>query len=105
MGERRWNWEQVGGRTCASGRWAEAVAASVSHSRRESAAQSWIEHLARNTVDQGLEGAGFSRAAELYAYGRAVGLAVAAQHQTRFEPYLLDALRGVGLDKPAALAV
>jgi hypothetical protein len=105
MRERRWNWEQAGGPGCGSGRWAQEVAFSTSHSRRESAAQSWIEHLARNTVDQVLEGAGFSRAAELYAYGRATGLAVAAQHQTRFEPYLLDALRGVGLDNPAALAV
>ncbi|MFF2902367.1 hypothetical protein [Streptomyces sp. NPDC057966] len=39
-----------------------------------------------------------------YAYSRATGHAVAAQHQNRFDPYVLDALRGVSLDSPAASA-
>ncbi|MER5571185.1 hypothetical protein ABT083_34115 [Streptomyces goshikiensis] len=42
--------------------------------------------------------------AHCYAYSRATGCAVAAQHQNRFEPYVLDALRGTGLDSPAVAA-
>lgn len=77
------------------------LAMSTSHARRESAAQTWIDHLARNTVDQALADTDASTTAYCYAYGRATGCAVAAQHQARFEPYVLDALRGVGLDSPA----
>lgn len=104
MWSRKWDWEQCGGPTCGSGRWAEAVAFAMSHARRESAAQRWIEYLAQDTVDQALADTKASLGARLYAYGRARGLAVAAQHQARFEPYVLDALRGVGLDSPAAVA-
>lgn len=104
MWSRKWNWEQCGGRTCGSGRWAESVAFATSYARRESAAQSWIEHLAQDTVDQALADTDASRGGRLYAYGRARGLAVAAQHQNRFEPYVLDALRGVGLDAPVPAA-
>ncbi|MFJ2854455.1 hypothetical protein [Streptomyces rubiginosohelvolus] len=39
--------------------------------------------------------------ARCYAYSRVTGHAVAAQHRNRFEPYVLDALRGVGLDTAA----
>ncbi|MBK3557226.1 hypothetical protein JHN55_11930 [Streptomyces sp. MBT56] len=101
MRDRKWNWEQCGGPTCGSGRWADSLAMAVSHNRRESAAQTWIEHLARNAVDQALADTDASMMARCYAYGRATGCAVAAQHQARFEPYVLDALRGVGLDSPA----
>ncbi|EYT77995.1 hypothetical protein CF54_39970 [Streptomyces sp. Tu 6176] len=101
MRDRKWNWEQRGGPTCGSGRWADSLAMAVSHNRRESAAQTWIEHLARNTVDQALAVTDASMMARCYAYSRATGCAVAAQHQARFEPYVLDALRGVGLDSPA----
>ncbi|MFI6967243.1 hypothetical protein [Streptomyces sp. NPDC050255] len=76
----------------------------VSHNRRESAAQTWIEHLARNAVDQALADTNASMMARCYAYGRATGCAVAAQHQARFEPYILDALHGVGLDAPVPTA-
>ncbi|MEV7296781.1 hypothetical protein AB0N79_34970 [Streptomyces microflavus] len=101
MSERQWNWEQGGGPTCGSGRWAESLAMAVSRNRRESAAQTWIEHLARGAVDQALADTDASLMARCYAYGRATGCAVATQHQNRFEPYVLDALRGVGLDSPA----
>ncbi|MEV7899649.1 hypothetical protein [Streptomyces cyaneofuscatus] len=101
MRDRQWNWEQCGGPTCGSGRWADSLAMSVSHQRRESAAQTWIEHLARNAVDQVLADTDASLMACCYAYGRATGCAVATQHQARFEPYVLDALRGIGLDSPA----
>ncbi|GGV51199.1 hypothetical protein [Streptomyces spectabilis] len=104
MRERKWDWEQCGGRTCGSGRWADSVALAVSHNRRESAAQTWIEHLARGAVDQALADTGASMGAYCYAYSRATGSAVAAQHQARFEPYVLDALRGTGLDFPTPVA-
>jgi len=104
MRERKWNWEQCGGRTCGSGRWAKSVAYATSRARRESAAQCWIEHLARDTVDQVLADTGASQGARVYAYGRAVGLAVAAQHQARFDAYVLDALRGVDLNTPVPAA-
>ncbi|MFD4577636.1 hypothetical protein ACFWNK_35330 [Streptomyces sp. NPDC058417] len=104
MRQREWNWAQCGGRACGSGRWAESVVAATSHARRESAAQTWIEHLARRTVDQVLADTDASMYAYSYAYGRATGHAVAAQHHNRFEPYVLDALRGVGLDSPASVA-
>ncbi|MEV5204399.1 hypothetical protein [Streptomyces sp. NPDC053720] len=105
MRDRQWNWEQCGGPTCGSGQWADSLAMAVSHNHRESAAQTWIEHLARHAVDQALTGTDASMMAYCYAYGRATGCAVAAQHQARFEPYVLDALRGVGLDSPAPVAV
>ncbi|MEW1678149.1 hypothetical protein AB0O47_33660 [Streptomyces noursei] len=105
MRQRHRNWVHCGGRTCGSGRWARSVAYATSRSRRESAAQRWIEYLARNTVDQVLDGADVSLTARLYAHGRATDLAVAAQHQARFDAYVLDALRGVDLDVPAPAAV
>ncbi|MEU6055370.1 hypothetical protein ABZ829_33695 [Streptomyces xanthochromogenes] len=105
MRDRKWDWEQCGGPTCGSGRWANSVAMATSHARRESAAQTWIEHLARRAVDQALADTDASMWAHCYAYSRATGCAVAAQHQARFEPYVLDALRGVGLDSPAVTAV
>ncbi|AEY94243.1 hypothetical protein SHJG_p1112 (plasmid) [Streptomyces hygroscopicus subsp. jinggangensis 5008] len=104
MRERRWTWEQCSGRTCGSGRWAQSVAHATSHACRESAAQRWIESLAGDTVDQVLAGTDASPAARLYAHGRAAGLAVAAQHQARFDAYVLDALRGVDLDAPVPAA-
>ncbi|QIB49513.1 hypothetical protein [Streptomyces aureoverticillatus] len=104
MRERKWNWEQCGGRTCGSGRWAESVALATSHARRESAAQLWIEHLARDTVDQVLADTDASQGARLYARGRAADLAVAAQHHTRFDAYVLDALRAAELDTPTRVA-
>ncbi|WP_098023724.1 hypothetical protein [Streptomyces sp. st115] len=105
MRERQWNWEQRGGPTCGSGQWADSLATAVSRNHRESAAQTWIEHLVRNTVDQALADTDASMMARCYAYSRATGRAVAAQHQNRFEPYVLDALRGVGLDSPAPAVV
>ncbi|MEU6300026.1 hypothetical protein [Streptomyces erythrochromogenes] len=104
MSQRQWNWAQRGGRACGSGRWAESVAAATSHTHRESAAQTWIEHLARRAVDQALADTDASMYAYTYAYGRATGHAVAAQHQARFDAYVLDALRGTGLDSPATVA-
>ncbi|MFI1786191.1 hypothetical protein [Streptomyces rubiginosohelvolus] len=101
MRDRKWDWEQSAGRTCGSGRWADSLAMAVSGNHREGAAQAWIEHLARNTVDQALADTGASMMARCYAYSRATGHAVAAQHRNRFDPYVLDALRGVGLDIPA----
>ncbi|MFJ8855977.1 hypothetical protein [Streptomyces sp. NPDC102437] len=104
MRERIRAWEQRGGRGRASGRWAQEVAYATSYARRESAAQRWVEHLARDTVDRALAETGVSRAACYYAYGRATDLAVAAQHQTRLDAYVLDALRGVDLDAPVPAA-
>ncbi|MEU9202893.1 hypothetical protein [Streptomyces sp. NPDC048332] len=106
MRERKWDWEQCGGPTCGSGRWADSIAMSVSHARSEPAAQTWIEHLARSAVDQALVGTDTDAGmvARCYAYRRATDHAVAAQHQARLEPYVLDALRGVGLYSPAAVA-
>ncbi|MFG2569201.1 hypothetical protein ACGFR6_27710 [Streptomyces sp. NPDC048567] len=95
MRNRRWDWEQR-----ENGRWAESLATAVSRNHRESAAQAWIERLAHNTVDQALAGTDASTMARCYAYGRADGCAVAAQHHNRFEPYVLDALRGISLDSP-----
>jgi hypothetical protein len=105
MWQQKWAWEQCGIRTRASGRWAESVALATSHARRESAAQTWIEHLARHAVDQALAATDASTNAYMYAYSRATGYAVATQHQARFDAYVLDALRGTGLDSPAAVAV
>lgn len=104
MRQRQWNWAQCGGRACGSGRWAESVALTTSHARRESAAQTWIEHLARRAVDQALADTDASMYAYSYAYGRATGHAVAAQYQARFDAYVLNALRGTGLDSPATVA-
>ncbi|MEU6672480.1 hypothetical protein [Streptomyces sp. NPDC046727] len=80
------------------------MALTTSHARRESAAQTWIEHVARRAVDHALADTDASMYAYSYAYGRATGHAVAAQHQARFDAYVLDALRGTGLDSPAAVA-
>ncbi|MFD7532252.1 hypothetical protein ACFV8E_32435 [Streptomyces sp. NPDC059849] len=106
MSRRLWTWETCASLTSGSGQWAQSVAGSVSHSRREAAAQTWIEGLARSTVDQVLAHTGLdvSHGVRHYAYTRAVGLAVAAQHQHRFDPYVLDALRGVDLDAPVPAA-
>ncbi|MEV3999149.1 hypothetical protein ACFYPK_32615 [Streptomyces halstedii] len=104
MRDRKWNWDQCSTRTRARGQWAESAAAGMSHVHRESAAQAWIERLAHNTVDQALADTDTSTMARCYAYSRATGCAVAAQHQARFESYVLDALRGVGLDSPAPAA-
>lgn len=103
--QRSWDWEQCGGRTCGSGRWAKSVAYATSYARRESAAQRWIEYLAGNTVDRVLADTDTSQAVRLYAHSRAASLAVAAQHQARFDAYVLNALRGTGLDTPAPAAV
>ncbi|MER6571417.1 hypothetical protein ABT288_35850 [Streptomyces sp. NPDC001093] len=45
-----------------------------------------------------MAGADVSPSALHYARSRAPDLAVAAQHQTRFDAYVLDALRGVDPD-------
>ncbi|WP_225995082.1 hypothetical protein [Streptomyces arboris] len=105
MRMRRRDWEQHGGPACGSGRWADSLAMSVSHNRRELAAHTWIEHLARRAVAQALADSDASMAAYCYAYSRATGHAVAAQHHNRFGAYVLDALRGVGLDSPVPAAV
>ncbi|WP_331757292.1 hypothetical protein OG422_31455 (plasmid) [Streptomyces sp. NBC_01525] len=100
MRERRRNWEQCGGRTCGSGRWAQSVAYATSRARRESAAQYWAERLAVDTVNQLLADTDVSPAALHYARNRATDLTVAAQHQARLDAYVLDALRGDALDTP-----
>ncbi|MET9986164.1 hypothetical protein [Streptomyces rochei] len=99
MRERLWNWELCGGQNSGSGKWARAMALTTSHSRRESAAQRWSERLARDIVDQALAGTDVSRNARHYASGRAADLTVAAQHQARFDAYILDSLRGNDLDR------
>ncbi|MFI6728710.1 hypothetical protein [Streptomyces atratus] len=101
MRERCWNWRLCGGRNSGSGMWAQSVASATSRARRESAAQRWSERLAGDTADQVLAGADVSPAAVSYARSRAADLATAAQHQDRFDAYVLDALRGVDLDNPA----
>ncbi|MFE1612704.1 hypothetical protein ACLQ17_25685 [Streptomyces sp. DT197] len=88
-------WEKCGARTRASGERADASASEMAHARRESAAQFWAERLGRRAVDQALVGAGASKDAHSYACDRAMGLVLAAQHQARYDPYTLDALRGV----------
>ncbi|WP_423361476.1 hypothetical protein OH810_30755 (plasmid) [Streptomyces albidoflavus] len=95
-------WEKCGTRTRASGERADASASKMSHARRESAAQFWAERLARRAVDQALAGAGASEDAHSYACDRAMSLVLAVQHQARYDAYILDALRGVGLDRVPA---
>ncbi|GAA4694306.1 hypothetical protein [Streptomyces youssoufiensis] len=96
--ERKRDWELCGGR------WAYSVAVGVSRNHRERAARTWIEHLARTAVGRALADTDASLMARCYAYGRATGHAIAAQHQSRFQTYLLDTLRGVELDSPAPVA-
>ncbi|MET9077901.1 hypothetical protein ABZX95_38460 [Streptomyces sp. NPDC004232] len=105
MRERRWNWEQCGGRTCGSGSWARLMALMASRTRREGAAQRWSERLAGDTVDQVLADADVSPAPLHYARSRAADLAVAAQHQARLDAYVLDALRGTDLDNQSVGAI
>lgn len=104
MREQLWNRELCGGRNSGSGKWSRSMALTTSRARRESAAQRWSERLARDTVDQALAGTDVSQDARHYASGRAADLAVAAQHQARFDAYVLDALRGVDLDRAPTAA-
>lgn len=103
MEERRWNWRLCGTRDIGRGEWAQAVADMTSYARRESAAQRWAEQLATDTVERILAATDFSPDAVDYARSRAAELTVAAQHQTRLSPYVLDALRGVRLDAASAV--
>lgn len=76
----------------------------TSSARRECAAQRWAEQLATGTVARILAATVFSRHAVDYARSRAAEFTVAAQHQARLSPYVLDALRGVRLDSAPAVA-
>lgn len=105
MEERRRTWRLCGTRDIGRGEWAQAAADMTSYASRESAAQRWAEQLATGTVERILAATDFSQEAVDYARSRAVELTVAAQHQTRLSPYVLDALRGVRLDSAAAPAV
>jgi hypothetical protein len=98
MRERRRAWELSGGRNSSSGSWARSMTNATARSYRESAAQRWSGRLASDTVDQVLAGVDVSPGAVSYARGRAIDLAAAAQHQARFDAYVLDTLRGVDLD-------
>lgn len=98
MREWRRTWELCGGRNSNSGSWARSIATATTRSRRESAAQRWSERLAGGTVDQVLGGVDVGSAAISYACSQAADLAIAAQHQSRFDAYVLDTLRGVDLD-------
>jgi len=104
MQERRRNWRLCGTRDIGRGEWAQAVGDMTSYARRESAAQRWAEQLATDTVERILAAIGFSEDAVHYARCRAAELTVAAQHQARLSPYVLDALRGVRLDAASAVA-
>ncbi|MEU5234034.1 hypothetical protein AB0G82_32875 [Streptomyces anulatus] len=104
MEERRRNWRLCGTRDIGRGEWAQAVADMTAYASRESAAQRWAEQLATGTVDRILAATVFSRHAVDYARSRAAEFTVAAQHQTRLSPYVLDALRGVRLDAASAVA-
>ncbi|MHB6912818.1 hypothetical protein [Streptomyces sp. DB-54] len=104
MRERRWNWEQCGGRTCGSGRRAQPAAQATARARRESAAHRWNQRLAGNAVDKVLAASCASPQAVNYARGRAANLAIAAQHQARLDAHVLDRLRGVDLDVPVPAA-
>ncbi|MFG2716413.1 hypothetical protein ACGFX2_38720 [Streptomyces goshikiensis] len=106
MGKRRETWRLCGGPDTTSGMKAESLADDAARARRESAAQWWIRRLAADAAERALTGTGASAAAAHYASARAAGLALAVQHQARFDAYVLGALRGVGLDSPApAVAV
>ena len=100
MRKRRRSWELCGSRSRASGARAQAAAYATACTRRERAAQWWAERLARDTVDEVLAQAGVSPDAAFYARSRGTDLVNAAQHQTRFDAYLLDTLRGIDLDTP-----
>ncbi|KIF05684.1 hypothetical protein PL81_11865 [Streptomyces sp. RSD-27] len=106
MARRRETWRLSGSPETTSGMKAESLADDAARAHRESAAQWWIRRLAHDATDRALAGTGASTAATHYASDRAAGLAQAVQHQDRFDTYVLDALRGVGLDSPApALAI
>ncbi|WP_322872205.1 hypothetical protein [Streptomyces goshikiensis] len=108
MGRRRETWRLSGGPDTTSGMKAESLADDAARARRESAAQWWIRRLSGDAADRALAGKGAvgGVAAAHYASARAAGLALAVQHQDRFDAYVLGALRGLGLDTPApALAV
>ncbi|MGP3777074.1 hypothetical protein ACTWJ8_40200 (plasmid) [Streptomyces sp. SDT5-1] len=102
MREARRGWEHFGGRSGSSRLRADALAAATSRANGEEAAQTWLEHLARNAVDQALADTDAGMRAYGYAYRRATGQAVAAQHQDRLTAYDLDGLRGIDLDSPAS---
>lgn len=104
MRERRRNWRLCGTRDIGRGEWAQTAADMTAYASRESAAQRWAEQLATSTVERTLAAADFSQDAVDYARSRAVELTVAAQHQTRLSPYVLDALRGVRLDAAPTVA-
>ncbi|MFJ4569018.1 hypothetical protein ACIP4U_36275 [Streptomyces caelestis] len=104
MRERRWNWHLSGGRNSGSGMWAQSVTHATARARREYAAQRWNQRLAGETAERVLAASGASPQAVTYAWSRAADLATAAQHQTHFDAYVLDTLRGADLDNsvPAA---
>ncbi|GAA1143581.1 hypothetical protein GCM10009577_79440 [Streptomyces javensis] len=104
MRDRRWNWHLCGGRNSGSRMWVESVVSATARDRRESAAQRWNQRLAGDTADKVLAASGASPQAVTYARARAVDLATAAQHQARFDAYVLDTLRGVDLDNPVPAA-
>ncbi|MFJ1804537.1 hypothetical protein [Streptomyces sp. NPDC088180] len=93
-----------GTRDIGRGEWTQAAADMTGYASHEPAAQRWAEQLATDTVDRILAATNFSRHAVDYARSRAVELTVAAQHQTRLSPYVLDALRGVRLHAASAVA-
>ncbi|MFJ8017423.1 hypothetical protein [Streptomyces sp. NPDC096339] len=103
MCERREDWH-LWGWHATSGMKAEVLANDTARARRESAAHWWIRGLAADAAEHTLTDTGASPAAIHYARGRAANLANAAQHQARFDSYVLDALRGVGLDSPTSSA-
>ncbi|MFZ3492308.1 hypothetical protein ACODT5_03540 [Streptomyces sp. 5.8] len=100
MTERRENWRLAGAPNTTSGMKAEILAHDTARARRESTAQHWNRRLAANAADRALAGTGTSAGAAQYARSRAAGLAMATQHEARFDAYVLDALRGVSLDSP-----
>ncbi|MEV8057191.1 hypothetical protein AB0P37_11830 [Streptomyces antimycoticus] len=104
MRERRRNWHLCGGRNSSNGLWAQSVAHATARARRESAAQWWNQRLAGDTAEKVLATSGASPQAVTYARGRAADLVTAAQHQARFDAYVLDTLRGAGLDNPVPAA-
>ncbi|WP_326621839.1 hypothetical protein OHA57_39710 (plasmid) [Streptomyces anulatus] len=104
MRERRRNWRLCGTRDIGRGEWAQAAADMTAYASRESAAQRWAEQLATDTADRTIAATDVSQNAVDYARSRAVELTVAAQHQTRLSPYVLDALRGARLDAAPTIA-
>jgi hypothetical protein len=104
MRERRWNWHLCGGRNSGSGLWAQSMVHATARARREYAAQWWNQRLAGETAEGVLADSGASPQAVTYAWDRASDLVTAAQHQTRFDAYVLDTLRAAELDTPAPVA-